>query len=202
MLNFFKKMDKSTLYKMYVKEQLSAHDIARRVHKGTSTINYWLKKHEISKRTIRDAIYIKHNPHGDPFVYAPPKTIEDALLEGIGIGLYWGEGTKRNPTSVRLGNSDPKLIRYFIKFLERRLHIQKNKLRFGLQIFSDTSPSAALAHWRRELSAPSSAFQKVIITPARGAGNYKHKSKYGVLTVHFNNRKLRDKLCAFIENLP
>lgn len=187
---------------MYVREQLSAKEIAQRTKKGTSTINYWLKKHEIPKRAIRDAVYIKHNPGGDPFSYAAPKIREEAFLEGLGIGLYWGEGTKRNLSSVRLGNSDPKLIRYFLKFLEQRFRIHKAKLRYGLQIFSDTNPSVALAYWRREISAPRAAFQKVIITPARGVGNYKHKAKYGVLTVHFNNRKLRDKLCAFIAELP
>ena len=51
------------------------------------------------------------------------------------------------------------------------------------------------------LKISSSQFYKTIITPSRGVGTYKDKFKYGVLTIHFNNKKLRDILCGEIENL-
>ena len=45
-------------------------------------------------------------------------------------------------------------------------------------------------------------FQKVIVTPTRGKGTYKHKSEYGVLTVYFNNSKLKKIMDGLIENFP
>src|SRR6185436_14876663 len=98
------------------------------------------------KRTIADAVYVKYNPDGDPFTLIKPKKSREFFLLGLGLGLYWGEGTKSNISSVRLGNSDWRLSRSFITFLTNMCGVDKNDLRFSLQIFSDTSPKKALLH--------------------------------------------------------
>ncbi|NIR49424.1 hypothetical protein GWO43_13020, partial [candidate division KSB1 bacterium] len=164
-------------------------------------VDYWLKKHGISKRSISEAIYAKANPGGDPFTIQDPKTIDQAILFGIGVGLYWGEGNKRNKHSVRLGNTDPKLIKKFIEFLKVAYCVDVKRLKFGLQVFSDMSPRHAQTFWEKELGISSNQFQKVVVTPARGVGNYRNKTQYGVLTVYLNNKKLRDVICTTIENL-
>lgn len=57
-----------------------------------------------------------------------------------------------------------------------------------------------LRFWMRTLNVPRSQFhKKVIVTPYRGVGNYRKKTKYGVVTIYFNNRKLRDIICAAID---
>lgn len=120
---------------------------------------------------------------------------------GLGIGLYWGEGNKSNKLSVRIGNTDPRLIKAFIRFLEQICGIHPHKLKFGLQIFSDMAPDAALQFWQKELNVLPTQFQKVVVTPARGIGTYRNKTKHGVLTVYYNNRKLRDIICNMVENI-
>jgi hypothetical protein len=111
---------------------------------------------------------------------------------GVGIGLYWGEGNKVAKNSIRLGNTDPKLIRKFLDFLTNICGADPGKIRFGLQIFSDTSPAQALDYWMSIVDFPRSQFlPKVVVTPARGSGNYRKKSEYGVLTVYFHNKKLK-----------
>ncbi len=112
----------------------------------------------------------------------------------MGLGLYWGEGNKRNKTSIRLGNTNPALIKKFIEFLMMMFNISTSKLKFGLQIFSDLSERKVLKFWLAELkkfNIEREQFSKVIVTPARGVGNYREKSQFGVLTVHFNNVKLK-----------
>ena len=44
-------------------------------------------------------------------------------------------------------------------------------------------------------------FYKVIITPYRSISIYKNKTTYGVLTIYFNNRKLRDTIVGEIGKL-
>jgi hypothetical protein len=44
-------------------------------------------------------------------------------------------------------------------------------------------------------------FYKTICTPSGKVGSYREKSKHGVLTVYFNNKKLRDHLVAEIEKM-
>ena len=192
-------MQYTTLQQLYVKDNKSAAQIARIMVCSENKINYWLKKYHIPKRTISEAIYIKHNPKGDPFKVKDPKTVREGILFGLGLGLYWGEGTKSNKNSIRLGNTNPKIIKKFIEFLVKIYGIKTHKLRFGLQIFSDMPQGSVIHYWLKKLGVPLSHFQKVIVTPTRGIGTYRQKTKYGVLTVYYHNKKLRDILCGTLE---
>lgn len=195
-------VSKEALGRLYLREKKSVSTIAKKLECSEHKVNYWLRKFAIPKRSISESVYLYHNPLGDPFVIHQPQTLEDAVLFGLGVGLYWGEGTKSNKLCVRLGNTDPALIKRFIEFLTKICGIKKGKLRFGLQVFSDMSPEQALAFWQRELDMPEEQFfPSVVITPARSLGTYRNKTQYGVLTVYYGNRKLRDILCQMIENM-
>lgn len=192
---------KTELENLYLVKKHSSAEIGKLLDYSERKIVYWLKKYGIPKRSVSEAIYLKHNPKGDPFKIREPKDIKEAVLFGLGLGLYWGEGTKSNKSSVRLGNTDPELVRTFVKFLIKTYGIRKEKLKFGLQIFSDMEPYEALTFWQKKLRASPSQFQKVIVTPARSLGTYRYKTKHGVLTVYYNNTKLRNLLIKAIEEI-
>jgi len=194
-------MDKKILADLYLKKRYSAVYIAEFLSCSPSKINYWLSKHSISKRSISEGVYAKRNPNGDPFTLSKIVSRDKAFLHGLGLGLYWGEGTKRSLSSVRLGNTDPHLIKKFIEFLERIYAIDSRKLRFGLQLFNDSSIENSLEFWCKELGASPEQFQKPTISVVRGPGSYRNKSQHGVLTVYFNNTKLRDIIVGSIEKL-
>lgn len=194
-------ISQTQLENLYIKEQKSAKQIAKLFSCSENKINYWLRMYGIKKRTIAESLYISHNPGGDPFAFKEPKTPNESFLYGLGLGLYWGEGNKKNTHSIRLGNTDPRLVKAFTRFLTEVYAVKKEKFRFGLQIFSDMSPEKALRFWSSYLSVSSKQFGKVIVTPARGVGSYREKTKYGVLTVYVSNKKLRDIICGEIEKL-
>lgn len=194
-------MQYDRLEQLYLKKKLSAAQIANMDRCSESKVHYWLNKHRIPKRSISAAIYVKHNPGGDPFKINSPKNLSEAILYGLGLGLYWGEGTKSNKSSIRLGNTNPKIIVKFIEFLVMAYGIKRNKLKFGLQIFSDMGPKQAMKYWLNALDVSPSQFQRIVVTPARSIGTYKNKTKYGVLTVYYHNKKLRDILCSALERL-
>ena len=185
-------LNENELKELYLKQKLSVMEISKIQKCSQNKVNYWMDKYAIKRRSISDAIYQLNNPNGDPFSIQPINTIEKAKLFGTGLGLYWGEGNKLNKHSVRLGNTDPGIIKTFIKFLVEIYGIDVSKLRYSLQIFSDVNPQDALDYWIRELNVDSAMFTKVIITPARSAGTYRNKNMNGVLTVNFHNYKLRD----------
>lgn len=192
---------KETLFDLYLRKNKSMNEVATILDCSLHKVSYWIAKYEIPVRSHSDATYVKCNPGGDPFLIRPIQTKQDALLFGLGLGLYWGEGTRANKNSIRLGNTDPKLIRSFIHFLSKMYKIERSRLRFGLQIFSDISPEYALRYWVRALKVSPTQFQKVVITPSRGVGTYRKKLTTGVLTVQFHNKKLRDVLMAELEAL-
>ncbi len=190
----------SDLRKLYLGRKRSSAEIARIFKCSEHKVNYWLLKHNIVKRSISEAVYVKRNPCGDPFKLKEIKTLSDAKLFGIGLGLYWGEGNKKNKNSVRLGNTDPYVIKKFMEFLIEVCGVRPSKIRFGLQIFGDMSPKKALRFWLlvlRKFRISPKQFFKIIVTPHRGVGNYRTKTKCGVLTIYVSNSKLK----ALIDNL-
>ena len=189
---------KEILIKLYVDEQFSMKDISKKLKCSVHKVVYWMDQYSVPRRSISDAIYIKHNPEGDPFRIKPIKNIKDAELLGLGVGLYWGEGTKASKHTVRLGNSDPELIISFMNFLIRLFEVKKEDLRFGLQIFSDIDTNTALTYWIQKLDVKHSQFYKVHVTISGAIGTYRKKSKYGVVTVYYHNKKLRDILVGLL----
>lgn len=184
----------SLLRDLYVNQGLSVAQAAKRLGCSQNRVNYWLRKYRIPKRTISDALYRRHNPDGNPFSISKIITVPQAILAGIGLGLYWGEGNKKNRNSIRLGNTDPLLIRKFVRFLRSSLGVPASKLRFGLQIFSDMKPATAVSFWvdiLRGEGITKRQFQKPVVTPARSLGTYREKTKHGVLTVYCSNVKLK-----------
>ena len=192
-------MLKRELEELYLEKQLSMSDIAHIHNVSVHKVSYWLKKHNITARTRSDANYIKSNPNGDPFSIIEIKTLDEARLFGEGIGLYWGEGTKSDTYNVRLGNTDAHLIKRFLEFLIVIYRIDQQKLRFSIQTFNDTDIAEVEKYWQQVLGYPKTQFNKTIVTKSNTIGNYKRKSKYGVLTVYFSNVKLRNIL---VDSIP
>lgn len=195
-------MDKEHLIELYTTKRLSAAQIAALLGCSQNRINYWLTKHKIPKRTISDAIYNLNHPDGNPFTLIPIDTIEKATLYGMGMGLYWGEGTKAAPHSVRLGNSNPNLIKTFMHFLEVIYAVPKYDLKFGLQLFTDCDIEEALKFWMTELEIERSQFYKVHVTISGSIGTYRKKSQYGVVTLYYHNTRLRNILVNHLNNMP
>jgi len=189
-----KNLTKEILENLYNGKKKSVADIAKIFKCSERGVNYWFKKYNISKRTISEAIYLKNHPNGDPFKFILPKTIEDAKLFGMGIGLYWGEGNKANKNIVKLGNSDPALMRIFIEFLIKFFEIDKKDLRFHLHTFTDINLNDAQSYWIKELNIKKEQFYKPTVTITGKLGTYRKKSEYGVLSVYYANTKLRNIL--------
>lgn len=195
-------ISRESLERYYLSEKKSSKEIANILGCSENKINYWLQKHGIQKRSISDSVYAKRNPSGDPFAADIPLEINESFIYGLGIGLFWGEGNKRNKNSIRLGNTDPDLIKAFIVFLKIAYRINLEKLNFSIQIFNDLDTEAVREFWVKKLGIrPEQIYKKVTISKSGKKGTYKKKNKYGVITVYFNNTKLKKIIDAQIENL-
>jgi hypothetical protein len=194
-------MDKELLERWYLHDKKSVHAMAAAFRCSDGKVNYWMEKHSIPKRSISEAIYTKRNPNGDPFSRKIFHVDKESFLFGLGLGLYWGEGTKKNLGQVRLGNTDPYLVRAFLLFLRKSYGIDDNKLHFAIQIFTDMNQKREERFWREFLDVGAKQFYKTISTRSGSVGTYREKSKHGVLTIYFGNKKLRDILIDEIEKL-
>lgn len=192
-------ISKEELFNLYINNGKSMKEISKILDTSLHKITYWMEKYKITRRSRSEATYIKRNPNGDPFLFIEPRIKSEHLLFGLGLGLYWGEGTKAEKTnSVRLGNTDPKLIELFMKFLIDFFSVKKEDFRFCLQIFTDIPKNEALDFWTEKLKINRKQFYKVVVTRSRSLGTYRKKSRFGVLTVYYNNKKLKDKLVSLL----
>ena len=79
----------------------------------------------------------------------------------------------------------------FMKFMIRFFGVKKEDFRFGLQIFTDMDTEKALQFWIKKLKVKRNQFGKVIVTISGSIGTYRKKTEHGVVTLHYNNTKVR-----------
>jgi hypothetical protein len=183
-------LSKDLLESLYHQQKLSMAEIAEQLGCSTNKVAYWMTKHGIVRRDIREAIYHWHNPDGDPFQIKPIKTKKDRQLFYLALGLYIGEGRKRGH-DVSLSNADPDVIRVFLKFLREICDVTESKLWAWINIFDDRDLAKAQRYWQDVTGLPKSQFYKTIVRLHRG-GSYPNLSTNGTLTVGLTNRNLRE----------
>lgn len=163
-------------------------EIAKSQRVSLNTIAYWMKKYKIKSRTRSDASYLKKHPDGDGF------RINDGYPEllSMGVGLYLGEGTKRGH-GVRFTNSDPKIIKLFLRFLHQVCGVKKEKIKAWINYFDDSNYKDVLDFWIKETGIGIKNFYKPFARKGK-LGTYKKRSIYGTITILFTNKKLKDQI--------
>lgn len=175
---------------LYVEQKLSVKQIADLIGCSEGGIYERLKKMEIPRRSVSEAIYVRHNPDGDPFKWQMPLTAEDWQLFGMGLGLYWGEGNKRNRQAIRICNTDPRLLKAFMDFMSRFFCMGPEKAKAHVQMFNDMDIEETATFWREQLGMTEEQFAKPLMTISDSMGTHNNKSKYGVCSLRYQNTKL------------
>ncbi len=193
---------KSDLEKLYSLGK-SMPNIARELKCSPNKVVYWMKQHNISRRSRSDAAYLINNPKGDPFNLNGINTLsrQDMFLLGLSIGLYWGEGEKTTKHAIRVTNSDPYVILRFRDFLTNICKLETSKIRYYLICFNDIDQNVAKKYWSNLLQISPDKFGKIVVIPTQGKGTYNKKSKYGVCTIYAGNMKLKSWILEEINKL-
>lgn len=114
------------------------------------------------------------------------KQLSNRDLLILGIGLYWGEGSKNQSGGFSFSNSDPVMILLMIKWLKDIVKINGSDITTRIMINESHQPRIAevLKFWSNLLDLPSDCFYKTTFINSKSKKIYDNHDKYfGVLVI-------------------
>lgn len=128
----------------------------------------------------------------------------------IGIGLYWAEGTKEKERNVGQGvsfnNSDPRMIKFFLRWLKEILRIKDDDIKFEIYIHenSQNSIDKVKRYWAKITNNDLDKFRYIYFKKNRVRTNRKNigDTYYGLLRITVRkSANLNRKISGWIEGL-
>lgn len=201
-------LDKEKAIKLR-RQGLSYSQIKGRMGLSKSTLSVWLKDYPLSDdqiKKLRD-----FNPRRiERCRNTKAKKVEERLekvyrnvsrdisklskrdLFIAGIFLYWGEGAKSENSTTALSNTNPAILRFFLKWL-KLFNIDNEKLYITLQLYSDMDIKKEIKFWSKELKLPEYSFKKPYVKTSTLSGiTYKRGFGHGTCNIRIFNRDLAE----------
>jgi transcriptional regulator with XRE-family HTH domain len=111
-------------------------------------------------------------------------------LHVAGAMLYWAEGDKASKNCARISNSDPEVLRLFVRFVRTYFDVGDEKLRVTCHLFTDhfERQFAIEQYWLDVVDLPRSCLRKSFVNVYSKYSQKKRRNKlpYGTcrITVH------------------
>jgi len=119
-----------------------------------------------------------------------------------GLFLYWGEGSKTNRNSIALTNTNPSMLKFFVKWLKECFGVDRSRLRVGLHLYSDMNIEDSIMYWSNELNLSKEQFGKPYIKKTSIIGiNYKNGFGRGTCSVMLHCRDVSEPVLMGIKYL-
>jgi hypothetical protein len=174
--------------------------IAEELGISVNKVRYWLDKNNIPKRNRSDAGYLAYKYRFDklPCKIKTRLDISDEKLLVAGVMLYASEGSKKEKGRVTFVNSDPKLIKLFLKFLRKICGVHEERIRITPHFYRDQDEVKLRKFWSGVTEVPLSQFCKSYIHQGK-KGSYNKKSKYGTISLRYSDKRLLGQILRWIE---
>ncbi len=178
------------------REGMSLRDIVKIVPVAKSTLSLWLKqvslsrpqKQRLTQKRLDAALRGAARRKSDRIALTQ-KIFEDAAKDVVsiskrelwlmGVMLYWAEGAKQKDhspsTCLKFSNSDPVMLRLFVRWLEENFGVQSDILRFDVYIHESIKRTREelFEYWAIKIGVPLFSFKSVYLKK----GNIKTKRK-------------------------
>ena len=116
--------------------------------------------------------------------------------------LYWAEGSKDRNAAI-FSNSDPRMIRFFRRFLTERLDVPPNRLSVRLNVYTGNGLSIEEieTYWLKALDLPRSCLRKHTLNhlPTSSSGKKLNKLPYGVCTLALYDTRIAQHIYGAIQ---
>ena len=122
-------------------------------------------------------------------------------LKLLGAIAYWTEGSKTQDNLVKFTNSNPKIIKFILRWLRQVCFVPDEKLRIHLRIHEDLNKKEIESYWSEITGIPLKRFYKTTFKISNSNGKRHNKLKYGIATIIICNTDLFYKIKGWIEGV-
>ncbi len=181
-----------------------------------STLSLWLQNYPLTKEQIdmlrgknpariekyRATMIRKKQTRLDKFLKTARKkwlSYSKRELFIAGLFLYWGEGSKSLNAQTSISNTNPKVLKFALYWLNKALRIPKEKIRVFLHLYKDMEIDKELRYWSNELKIPLGQFGKPYIKASRRIGLDQKGFGHGTCNLAVNNARLKERIIMTIE---
>jgi hypothetical protein len=111
-----------------------------------------------------------------------------------GVMLYWAEGDKRSCNCARISNSDPEVLRLFLRFARDRLEVPADRMRVTCNLFADhlERQREIEQFWLDTLDVPRSHLCRSVVNRYSKYSQKKRKGKLPYGTTRVTIHSVRD----------
>jgi hypothetical protein len=179
----------SSIKSLY-KRGLSAREIAEKLNYSLNEVYYFFRKHKIPRRNPTENNRLQFQKKESTFKVKKNLSRSELILKTAGIMLYWGEGSKWDGEKiVDFSNSDPRMIKLFLRFLRIICGIDESKLRCYLYCYANQNPKDLIKWWSKVTMILEDKFTKPYIRKDFKSCKSGKMSK-GLIHIRYNDKKL------------
>lgn len=212
---------KQKAIELRMSRHLSYSAILAQIPVAKSTLSEWLKNYPLSKDRIlelkrlawkkneikielfRETMRAKREEK-DKKIYTEYlfkfRRVSEKSLFFSGLMLYLAEGSKTDKYTLKVTNTDPRVCRFFIFWLEKFYNTPKEKIRAQLQLYPTMDVEGEARFWESELELKKSQFYKTFMRELRPASfSYKGSSRHGICSVIFSNTETKGRVMMAIK---
>lgn len=202
-------------------ENLSYGAICNKLGVAKSTLSYWLKEYPLTKErilelrragwskgeasrekfriTMREKRLLKENIIYDKAKLKFGKLSKDSIFTA-GLMLYLAEGTKRDVHRIVLANTDPRIIKFFIKWMTEFLNIPKGKMKAELHLYDNMNITEEIGFWKKQLGFKDNQLYKTQIRKwQKSSFSYKESFRHGTCKIHYGGVEKKTELTMTIK---
>jgi transposase-like protein len=200
------------------KQGKSYSQIKKELGMSKSTLSEWLRKYPLTKEQIdalrgksevriekyRETMRLKRQNRFYSYYqreqkYLLPLTHKELLVAGL--FLYLGEGVKGDNCTVSLNNTDPVVVKFYLKWLIKCLKVSKSKIKVAVHLYEDMDIEKSLRYWSSYLDIPRIQFIKPYIKKSDRTQIDQKGFGHGTCGLYIYDIKLKTRISASIKAL-
>ncbi len=212
---------KEKAIRLRLEKQLGYGQIRKQVPVAKSTLSAWLRYFPLSEERISElkksgwlkveakiekyrTAMRKKRERKDSLEYEKylnyfSKKISKKAFFVSGLMLYLAEGAKTNYYTVSIANTDPRIIKFFIRWLKNFFGVAAEKLKAFLHLYDSMNIEKEKKFWENELGFNDSQFYKPYITKNKKTSfSYKESFRHGTCSVSLNNTLIKREIMMAI----